>query len=112
MNENLYAMILDFCSRAESRHTPEHVIEAMKRCPVLVTDEGFFVYQIWMDEIQILFAYVKPGVDGRQYAKIIEDIGRINHCKVIKFCTNREKGFARLYSDYTPSARLFEKELT
>ena len=111
MNENLYNMIVECCRRSRSGHTPEYVAEALQTCPSLITKEGFYIYQIFRDEMQILFGYVKPGVDGRKYLDILEDIGRINHCRKVSFATHREAGFARLYPDYRPAARIFEKEL-
>ena len=104
-------MIVGLCDKSGGEYTPEDVIWAMQRNPYLLTDEGLFIYNILKDEMWILFAYVEPGVDGRQYADIIERIAKINHCKKMKFATHREKAFARLYKDYKPAARIFEKEL-
>jgi hypothetical protein len=111
MEENLLSMIQEFCKRSRTHYTPEHVIDAIKTCRSIITDEGFYVFQIWMDELQVLFGYVKPGVNGRLYLDIIEDIGRINHCKRVVFATAREAGFARMWPDYQPTARVFTKEL-
>ena len=111
MDDNVMFMINEMCRKSDAEYEPDDVIWAMQRNQVLLTDEGLYVFNILKDEMWILFAYVKPGVDGRKYSNIVEDIARINHCKQVKFATHREKAFARLYKDYKPAARIFEKEL-
>lgn len=110
-DDNLICMVRDFCRKSRHTDSVEKMLSVMSSSSNLITGEGFFTYQICGDELIIVYAYVKPGVDGRAYAKVVEDIGRLNHCKYVRFGTRRSEAFAKVYPDYKPAGVIFEKEL-
>lgn len=105
-------MLEDFCSRAKTDYTPEHVKSVMNGNYSLVTDEGFMVFNFVLDEAQVFFCYVLPGSNAfAEFVKTIELLAKSKGCKKVKFITKRDKAFARALPDYKPCAVMFEKEL-
>jgi hypothetical protein len=106
-------MIIDFCKRAETDYTPEHVKEMMANNYYIANKDGFIVFNTLLDECHCFFCYVVPGAKDsfRSFVTAVEVFAKANGCKKTKFITRRYKGFARLMKDYTPCAVMFEKGL-
>lgn len=106
-------MIIDFCKRAETDYTPDHVKKMMESNYYITTDEGFIVFNFVQDEVHCFFCYVVPGSPNvfKEFVKTLEVLGKAKGCRKAKFITRRDKAFARVMKDYKPCAIMFEKEL-
>lgn len=106
-------MLVDFCKRAKTDYTPEHIKSIMNGNYTIMSEDGFMVFNFVLDEAQVFFCYVVPGRPNtfHEFVKTIELLAKSKGCKKVKFVTKRDKAFARALPDYKPCAVMFEKGL-
>lgn len=108
-NSNFDLMVDDFIKRHKGDTSKEELIDAMKSNYSLVTDDAFFIFNIYFGKFMMFYAYVKTGSDARRYWDFFENYAKYNGCNKVSFATARAKAFQRYFPEYKQVGVIFEK---
>ena len=111
-NSNLDLMIEDFVKRHKWDASKEKILDAMEHNISLVTEDAFFIFNIYFDSFMMYFAYVKPGTPAKPYWDFFENYAKFKKCKKLSFATTRVKAFQKCFPDYKQAGVIFEKEIS
>lgn len=111
-NNNLDLMIEDFLKRHAWDASKEEILDAMKNNMSLVTEDAFFVFNIYFGKFAMFYAYVKPHSDAKVYWQFFENWAKFKGCTKLSFATTRVKAFQRCFPDYKQAGVIFEKDIS
>ena len=108
---NLIEMVEDYCRRAPTRLNPSQIAQVIQSNHILIGDDCFIVFRMFLDEIHILYPYAAKGKTMIPLYWKLEAKAKELGFKRIEITTNRPKAIQRLFPDAKAIGVTYIKEL-